>query len=338
MPEPQQGDKGLTAAAVLAERVLLICPTLSFWQGQYQLPKEQVQVHFQTRGADAEDTILDDESITRTKVNLLTEKWPTAGSPDGTPWKKLFGKLRSRQATIVNKYSTGFPDMPGVRLVPKVAGVGLFRELDAVKADLNTLADQFCDALDQIKAELGNKLDAKVWAAIRNKIPATREKMRLKFNSAALPIEISGQESSILTMSELQEFRGTIKAQIDSRVEAAVEEMIGAPRRELAAAIDALVELLSQESRVTDRSFNAVRQAMQKLRHFSFAAPPELLQRMNQVEESIRSSDPATLRSSPDSRVRLAAAISGITEELRDSTKLSIQIAAISNRSRRVAV
>lgn len=330
-----------SAVTALAENVLLIVPTLSYWPGLYQLPKDKVEVHFQSAPSTPEtdnDIVLDEESTTRSQLKLLTDSYPVSGAPDGKPWKKIFGKLRSTQSAIVNRYSTGFPDMPGIRLVPKVSGAALFGELDELKRELDEIADLFCRALPDVLVEIQSKQKPGVWEAIRHKIPHTAEKMRKKFGSAAMPIEISGGNTGVLSMQELQAYRGSITSQINSRVESAIEEMISAPRRELAAAIDGLAELLGQNGRITDRSFNAVKTAMGKLKSFSFAASPELLARMRSVEDTVNAADSAQLRSSETSRDRMIAAIRNVGGELRDATQISSAVEAFTRRPRRVAV
>ena len=336
---PEQAP--VNVAAALAEKVLLICPTLSYWQGRVIHPDAKVHVPGAASAETQEvsDTVLDDEVTTRPQVNLLTNQWPTAGAPDGRPWKKMFTSLRTMQTTIVNKYSTCFPGMIGVRIVPKVAGVALFTELNDLKKDLDRVATRFCDSLPAVLTEIQGKLPENVWNSIRHKIPSTREAMRAKFNSAALPIEIStGASSTVLSMAELQAFRGEIKSEIDSRVGAAIEEMIAAPRRELASAIDELVTRLGQEGRISERTFNATRTAFDKLRHFSFAASPQLLERMRQVEDTIRRADPQTLTHSASSRTRLVETIHGIAQELKDQSAIAESVTAFKSHTRRVAI
>lgn len=328
-------------AATLAEKVLLICPTLSFWQGRAILPEARVHLVTKTQ-VDSPDSeiVLDEETTTRPQVIMLTDQWPLSGSPDGRPWKKVFNRLRTTQTTIVNRYSTCFPGMIGVRIVPKIAGVQLFTELNGLKQELGRIADLFCDNLEAITAEIQGKLPADVWASVKHKIPATKEAMRAKFGSAAVPIEIStGASSSVLSMTELQAFRNDIKAEIDSKIGSAIDEIIAAPRMELATAIDSLVDTLSQDNRrITDRSFNAVRSAFDKLRHFSFAASPDLLSRMHRVEQTLAAADTQVLRSSPDSRSRLVEAIHGITTELRDATAIADSVSAFKRHSRHVSL
>ena len=97
---------------VLESRVLLLCPTVGWWRGQYQLPGRS------TETVSAGETV-DREDVTTPRAKLMTHAYPLDQA--GVPWKKRFQKIESRLKALKDMYSVAFP-IPGVRVVPKTKG------------------------------------------------------------------------------------------------------------------------------------------------------------------------------------------------------------------------
>ncbi len=96
----------------LERRVLLLCPTIGWWKGMYQLPRQNTETTSDGR-------VVNKDDITTPRAKLVTDKYPV--DRNGIPWKKRFQKLESRLGALKEEYSVPFP-IQGVRVVPKTKG------------------------------------------------------------------------------------------------------------------------------------------------------------------------------------------------------------------------
>jgi len=93
----------------LQQRVLLLSPTISWWRGMYQIPKDKIDVT-------SEGATVSEESVTTPRAKLITDRYPL--DTNGAPWKRRFQKLESRLGALKERFSVPFP-IQGVRIVPK---------------------------------------------------------------------------------------------------------------------------------------------------------------------------------------------------------------------------
>lgn len=103
----------------LERRVLLLCPTIGWWKGMYQLPNQSTETISEGQSVDKED-------ITTPRAKLMTDKYPVDRA--GVPWKKRFTNIESRLSALKERYSVPFP-IQGVRIVPKSRGQALMDEM-----------------------------------------------------------------------------------------------------------------------------------------------------------------------------------------------------------------
>lgn len=103
----------------LESRVLLLCPSIGWWKGMYQLPRAGTDVVSNGRSVDRHD-------VTTPRAKLMTDDYPRDLS--GTPWKKRLQKLDSRLSALKERYSVPFP-INGVRIVPKSRGQAMLDEM-----------------------------------------------------------------------------------------------------------------------------------------------------------------------------------------------------------------
>ena len=136
----------------LEERVMLLCPTIGWWKGQYQLPRQQTHVT-----VDGKTGNIDNDAITTPRAKLVTDKYPL--DRDGKPWKKRFQKIESRMVALKEKYSLPFP-INGVRIVPKRRGDALLDELYGLT--LSKLRRLVTKAQDEGDVALARELELRV--------------------------------------------------------------------------------------------------------------------------------------------------------------------------------
>lgn len=108
-----------TRQEALEKSVLLLCPTIGWWRGQYQLPRASTETRTNGQAVDQDD-------VTTPRAKLMTDTYPL--DRNGTPWKKRFQAIESRLSALKERYSVPFP-IPGVRIVPKIRGQEMLNEL-----------------------------------------------------------------------------------------------------------------------------------------------------------------------------------------------------------------
>ncbi len=304
----------------LQSRVLLLAPSFSFWRGYYQISTDRVSVAVDQQEVRSSD-------LTTPRSILMKDTCPRDST--GTAWKKRFAAIEAAGKRLIEGYSVPFP-IHGVRIIPKSHGREFFdrllgpvdnlnrpvalpgRELgnQSVAYQLRVAADEFCDNLDDIYRQIQADINPSVWNAIRNKLPTDRGEMRKKFNVDAVPIELAGGgTANDVTREDMAAHQQVVQAACRRKVEEAVEEMIRGPRAELADALAKLRDLVARDGNVTDRSFNAVRGAIEKMRRFNFVANDELLQQITALSGRIERTNARDLDS-------VTAANNGFTDAL----------------------
>lgn len=316
MPDvAEQQRNGLAQDAArrraLEKSVVLLAPSFGWYRGQYQLPKAKTAV--EVNGKEVAQS-----SVTTPCSKLMTDTYPV--DADGVAWKRRLQKIESRQKSLIEKYSVPFP-IRGVRIVPKAAARAFFRELDDVKRDLQTAADEFVANLDGIVRQMKEKTAKEVFDTVEHKIPKLRNVMRAKFFIDVVPVEIAGSEDrpNVLTRDDLDQHYEMVQEACRRKVEEAVEMMIEKPREQLAGALAGLKNVIDRNGKVTQKSFNPVYDAMRKLRAFSFVANEELLLEINNLERRMRGTTPMTLDQVSSANCGFTAALDTLLTEVEDA-------------------
>lgn len=104
--------------AALERYVILLSPTIGWWEGRYQLPKTDTTVSLSGKQLQ--------KGVTTPRTVLITDEWPQ--DQQGVAWKKRFDAILLRKDKFIESHSEPFP-IRGVRQVPRAAAPLLFREL-----------------------------------------------------------------------------------------------------------------------------------------------------------------------------------------------------------------
>lgn len=161
------------------------------------------------------------------------------------------------------------------------------RAEQSVAYQLHLLAEEFCDQMQDIYAQIQKNESAEVWKAIKDRLPADRSVMRSKFYCGTIPIEFAtggSTERVKITHKELQRYHNVVTASVRTAVDEAIENMIAQPRAELAKAISNMTDVISRDGRVTARTFGPVQRAIEKLRMFSFIGDDAMLKQIENLE------------------------------------------------------
>lgn len=355
-----------TRMEALNQRVLLVCPSISWWHGMYQLPKTKTEVT-------SDGKTVNKKSVTTPQAKLMTDEYPK--DSEGVAWKKRFTKINSRLSALKERYSLPFP-ITGVRIVPKARSrnmfndmVGLtlsratvlrdearrmrnasrermlnesinaclqfagdtaprdtpvfdpFRNVQSVAYELYVTANEFCDNWSDIRQQIAQQSD--VFDQVESKVPRTAATMRRKFALNITPVELAGGRSNTLTESDLEEHADAVRATCERQVEAAINEMITGPRQQLAKALADLKERVSDDAKLKSNSFNAVREAMSKIRMFDFVANESLMDQIWQLEQRLDTTVASQLTAEAAATNGFAAALDRFIDEVEDAEKQS---------------
>jgi hypothetical protein len=247
-------------------------------------------------------------------------------------WKERFVAFESDRKTIVERYSATFP-INGVRIVPRSKAPEFFQAMigrtdhqgrplyDTTQAEA---ADAFVADYDNVMHDIRIHQDPAVWAYISKVVP-NKQEMRDRFGLDIAPVELQGSGAAHkvqTTQEDLEEYAQLIQASTMRLVDQAVEEMIAGPRDQLAKELNDLHELISRDGRITDRSFNGVREAIAKIRSFSFVANDELLAKINDISGRIGAIEvPANLDSATATSNGLLTALDTLRNDVEDEVQ-----------------
>lgn len=287
----------------LLQHVHIIDPDIGVWQGRYILKDAKVMVGNETADAD---------TVTAPQVKLMEQ----------SAWlreqKAAFNLLISEAKAAVAFYSEPFP-IRGLRMVPHASAENMLYELigktvngvpvydgaryvprwtnirdQSVAYRLGALADYFCDNWGRVIDEIQANLSDAIWRRIYSRLPEP-EKVREKFYLRLVRVRLAAADEServqasrgTLSVGDLANYADYIDQAARAQIDAAIMQATVGPREAFAKALTELNELIQRDGRITDRSFNAVRAAISKLRSFSFIASPELLAKAAELESRI---------------------------------------------------
>lgn len=118
-PEVTHAEYARIRREALERNVLLVCPSIGWWRGMYQLPATKTDIT--VAGA-----IVAKNDATLPRAKLMTKAWPKDSR--GNSWTKRFTKIESRLSAIKERYSLPFP-IQGVRIIPKAKGFDFLQEI-----------------------------------------------------------------------------------------------------------------------------------------------------------------------------------------------------------------
>jgi hypothetical protein len=192
------------------------------------------------------------------------------------------------------------------------------RTVQSIAYDLDMVAEEFCDHLPHVLAEIAREND--VYAQVASRVPQSAGLMRSKFHLDVVPIELAGTtKTNKLTATDLEDHNEIVRDACQRQVEAAVEEMIAGPRQQLAEALANLKGLIDRNGRVRSTSFAPVRQAIEKIRMFEFCANDDLLESMRLLEHRLNITTPKNLDATTSANSGFTAAIEGFMSEVQDA-------------------
>lgn len=300
-----------TILQTLEEHVVLLALHISRWRGVYHLPEDSVAVAVD--GANVATT-----SVTVPRARLMTESYPV--SVTGQPWVARFNAVENKLRKQIDSLSVPFP-IRGVRIVPLRRHQAVLDYVTAARDEMYHLAHEFVQTLPDILEQIRANTDPRVWAYVVDNIPRSPAAMAKKFNIGLIPVRLAGRTAQTLSLHDLGAYANMVQDTVVATVREAIESMITGPREELAEALRNLDELLSRSGRVTQRTFDVVRRAIDKLRAFEFVANEDLLRQIRSFEQRMQATDPRSLIDQASVRLTFRSALDSLLKEAQDEVK-----------------
>lgn len=339
----------------LTDNVVLLAPTLSLWQGQYQLPTSKTKTT-------VDDVVVEEGDVTTPRAKLFSKKYPL--DQHGVPWQKRFQEINSSLTKLKNSMSVAFP-INGVRILPKASVAGFLervygdtvgrikqrlengfytdaRERDAkamayeqqysqlpddtpifnplieeqsLAYTLRAAAIEFCEDLDAIYVQMSQST---VWEQVKHKVPKKASDMLSRFQIDVLPIEVAAAPTTS-TIGEFRNHMDVVREACRRRAEEAIDAMISEPREQLDKALAELQELIARQGQVSERSFDATRRAMEKIRLFECVADSTMLSKMAELDKALKT-PPRQIRDNQAIASNFSAAIASVQAEVVSET------------------
>lgn len=337
VPQTESGEPENTRVQELVERVVLVSPTMGWWKGQYQIATSKNELKVSVDGRDIDRTHL---TTPQTKLLECCDELKE--------WRKLFQKIDSSRAALVERYSVPFP-IHGVRVIPRSAlrefmdkllgpsdegnnplphldehGVPKDDKDQSIAYRLKRHADRFAENFDHVKSLMREHTDRLVWNRVATRIP-TKQSIRSKFYIDVTPVYLHGNELET-GVEEIQEYSDRIYASVERQVESAIESMVAEPRKKLAESLQNFHELVSRSGKVTQKSFKPIRAAFDKLQLFNFMADSDLMQNIQHFMGRLDNLDPKDINETTAANNGLLDAIEVLEQEVLDAEARSKDI------------
>lgn len=229
-----------------------------------------------------DDLEIDDDKTTKASWKLMPADMDSA-----------FNRIRTQLNKLTKRYTVGFRAMnldtqsyhdgyriDGVFLVP-------FSGIEALLESVKELNRELIDVVHEWATD--NKLTDHIRAStkpeifelLKDKIPTTKQLLsRTRIDVVSIPF---GENKRTLTGVAGRDLLKQAREKTAELVEQVTLNLFSEPRRELADALVHLSDLVQATRRLTSRSLQPIRAAIDKLRIFDFVADETFLQRLDDL-------------------------------------------------------
>lgn len=301
----------------LDQCVELVAVNCHRWLGQYTLPTEQTTLSFDGQVVETDD------------VAASTAKFFTKTSPvdeDGQPWKRQFDSIYTCVRNKISNFTIPFT-VDSLRWLPTEKELQFVDEIESCRTELTELVDRFTDQYASAREQVRERMTPSVWAAIAPKLP-TVENLEYRYRIDVLPLHIAPPETNY-TLDSLRQRHNIINESIQRAVNNSIDSIIREPRKELIETLRNVDSIVKAGGRLTSRSFNAVHNAIQKLRNFNFMADAEVENWMTNLEEHLNEVAPKSIREDAEIRSTFSDMLSNTMSCLNDELKIAAQVQSL---------
>lgn len=261
LPVTEEATK--KALDIIQEQCVLFIVSSHGWTGQYTAEDAETLV-----GGDR----VAQELLTEPRWNLIPAKWRTRLSS--------FGRTAQR---IVRSYAIPFI-VKGQYFVALSQSDQCLDEVQVVKDRQATAVaefiEQYPDMVDNLRTKLGDK-----FGLVAKHLPDAG-RLGSRFSLDVVPLKVS-----LVEFLDARSGAGVLKEAKKAayaKVMEVVNNMIEGPRQQLAAAVTNLRDLVVAERRYDERSLDAVRKQLERLKGFAFVADSSILEAMRGLDSQLQ--------------------------------------------------
>lgn len=253
----------------LNKNILFVCITVHCWRGLYKISEADIKIG---------KVELDKEKITDPRWKLMPKYW-----------HDRFTKIEHKIRSTVDKLSLPFP-IRGIDIVPRSYALKMFQDIDKIcKTEFYPAADEFAAAWPGIVNDLKLSMAPDIFNLVRHHLPDNASTIRQRFHVVKHVIPMTGDMTGFgkVTDEEANEFAVEINKYTQQFISDTTDLIVKNLHDELNNAVDNLVARIDEKGIVKEGTVDMVRRAFDKLKAFDFAASPDILKKMNNIERTI---------------------------------------------------
>ncbi len=237
-------------------------------------------------------------------------------------WRKRFSEVEHEIRDVISAASPKF-SIEGVYVIPRHKILDLFRKVDALVADrFQPLVDEFVSSWNDIVAELKAVMSAEQFEDCKRHLPKGGDSLRTWFGVTKHLIPMAGgRPAREMTGRLAEEHAEEIERYTREFITGTAQAIADGLQDELREAVDTLSTRLDKQGVVQSANIDNVRRAFEKIRNFSFAATPELLEQIAAVDAKLKETDHQALnRDNRHGDGVLAATLIGALKTIREQS------------------
>ena len=296
--------------STLEEHVVLLAPYFSRWRGVYQLPPTEIFIALAGQRVDT-------DALTVPRVKLFTPQCPL--DRNDKPWLQRFETIDRKFKAKIESLSVPFP-IRGVRIVPLRRYEWAFAHLERTRQELSAVVQEFIEDFSSILSQIEAHVPAAIWQYVAGKLPQ-RSTLARKFAVGMIPIRLVGTSATVVSETDILQHQDIVRDAVRETVHTAVEAMIAGPREELADALVNLNDLIERGGRVTERTFDSIRRAIDKIRAFEFVANDDLLRQIREMEQRLANTPPRDVVHNAAVAAEMQRALRRLVAEAQDENR-----------------
>lgn len=166
-------------------------------------------------------------------------------------------------------------------------------------------------------AKMVNFVDASLSEMIQRGILPEKEVTEIQSHIKAIKEEC-GEETRCFDTATLREHFAFVRQETEKMLKERLEFAFEEPKRELAEAINNLIEKIGEPRSLKQAAVSNVQRAFEKLKSFAWMCPQDLVAKMNEVESSIQGMDRNSLLDT-STREGLTRMIRSVSESINSS-------------------
>jgi hypothetical protein len=265
----------------ITRHILFATISVHWWRGTVQIPNAKIVV---------DGEAVDEELASQSSYHFMPEQW-----------RQRFNQMEKRARDVFTRASPkGYP-VKGLTVIPAARAGELFAHLNhLIASQFEPLVEEFLTAWPILRDQQLAKLTPVQRAEIDSAVPTNLQALRRKFRVDQYVIPVTGSGGNTLDGTAAAAYAGAVQARAQAFLDETARSITSALSQELLDAVDNLAQRLNDKGVVRGGTLDSVRRAFDKIKGFGFAANPEVLERIQEVEAQLNVTPQALNRDNRD--------------------------------------